>query len=78
MSVFTHTLRVKKRAHSHNQFNRENKNLDLSFSIGLFSSLFLYSVSFIPYLILLIIDYEDKLSRTLHLYGRVFILINSC
>jgi hypothetical protein len=78
LRIFTHTLRVRNRAQSHNQLSKGNKKLDLLFSIGLFSSLIIYSVSFVPYLILLMIDYEDKLSRTLHLYGRVFILINSC
>jgi hypothetical protein len=62
---------------SHDQFNRETK-LDLKFSIGLFSSLIIFSVSFVPCFIFVLFDSEEKLPRAFHLYGRVFILINSC
>ena len=77
LRILTKTIRTRQRAHSHNQFNRETK-LDLTFSIGLFSSLIIFSVTFVPYFILLIVDYEDKLPRAFHLYGLIFIRINSC
>jgi hypothetical protein len=77
LRILTKTIRTRQRAHSHNQFNRETK-LDLTFSIGLFSSLIIFSVSFVPCFILVIFDYEEKLPRAFHLYGRVFILLNSC
>jgi hypothetical protein len=77
LRIFTQTIRVRQRAQNHNQFNRRGK-LDLTFSIGLFSSLIIFSVTFVPYFILLIVDYEDKLPRAFHLYGLIFIRINSC
>jgi len=77
LRIFTHTIRVRQRAQNHNQLNRRSK-IDLTFSIGLFSSLIIFSVTFVPYFILLIVDYEDKLPRAFHLYGLIFIRINSC
>ena len=77
--IFVHTIKTRKNAKNHDQLkNKQTENIDLSFSVGLFASLILFTSTFVPFCILLIVDYEDELPRAFHLFGLLFIRINSC
>ena len=78
LRIFSETIKARQSVRRREQSQARHHRLDLSFSIGLFSSLTLFSLSFVPFCILLIVDYEDKLSRIFHLYGLLFVRINSC
>ncbi len=75
IKIFIHIIKAKLRAKSHS-LNRHN--IDLKFSIGLFSSILFFAFTFVPFAFILIIDYNDNLAASYHLYGYVSIRINSC
>jgi len=76
--IFISTVQAKRRAISHNQLKQKKAKIDYKFSVGLFASLFLFTCTLIPYSIMLIVDYEDKLHKVFHMYGLVLMRINSC
>ncbi len=58
--------------------NRIKHKIDLKFSIGLFSSILLFVITYVPFSIIVMIDHEDILPAAYHLYGFAFMRINSC
>ena len=74
--IFIYTVKAKKRAIIYKKI--QEKKIDLKFSIGLFSSIILFVFTYIPFSIILMIDYKDTLPATYHLYGLVLMRINSC
>jgi len=76
--IFISTVQVRIRAQRHNRLEQKKARNNYTFSIGLFASLFLFTSTFIPYSIMLLVDYEDKFHRVFHAYGLVLMRINSC
>jgi hypothetical protein len=74
--IFIYTFKAKRRAITYKKI-QEHK-IDLKFSIGLFSSILLFVFTYIPFSIILMIDYKDTLPAAYHLYGLVLMRINSC
>ena len=74
--IFIYTIKAKKRAITYKKI--QEKRIDLKFSIGLFSSIILFVFTYIPFSIILMIDYKDTLPAVYHLYGLVLMRINSC
>ncbi len=71
-----HTIKAKRRAITYKKI-QEHK-INLKFSIGLFSSILLFVFTYIPFSIILMIDYKDTLPAAYHLYGLVLMRTNSC
>ncbi len=76
--IFISTVQIRGRAKRHSQLEQKKARNNYTFSIGLFASLFLFTSTFIPYSIMLLVDYEDKFHRVFHAYGLVLMRINSC
>jgi hypothetical protein len=74
--IFMHTIKAKRRAITYKKI-QEHK-INLKFSIGLFSSILLFVFTYIPFSIILMIDYKDTLPAAYHLYGLVLMRTNSC
>jgi hypothetical protein len=76
IKIFIHTIEAKQRAITHQKFQKHK--IDLKFSIGLFLSILLFVFTYVPFAIILMIDYNDTLPAAYHLYGLVLMRINSC
>ena len=74
--IFIYTIKAKKRAITYKKIQKHK--FDLKFSIGLFLSIILFVFTYIPFSIILMIDYKDTLPAVYHLYGLVLMRINSC
>jgi hypothetical protein len=76
IKIFIHTIEAKQRVITHQKFQKHK--IDLKFSIGLFLSILLFVFTYVPFAIILMIDYNDTLPAAYHLYGLVLMRINSC
>jgi len=73
--IFIFIINAKLRAQSQNRIKHKT---DLKISIGLFSSIMLFVITYVPFSIIVMIDHEDILPAAYHLYGFAFMRINSC
>ncbi len=76
MRIFIHIYKAKRNARNHSQIKRNE--FDLKFSIGLFMSIILYVFTFCPFMIILMIDFEDTLPGAYRRHGLILARINSC
>jgi len=75
VKIFICIIDSKQRAQSQNRIKHK---IDLKFSIGLFSSIILFVITYVPFSIIVMIDHNDTLPVAYHLYGFAFMRINSC
>jgi hypothetical protein len=75
VKIFIFIINAKQRAHICNRIKHE---IDLKFSKGLFSSIILFIITYVPFSLIIIIDHNDSLPAAYHLYGFALMRINSC
>ena len=71
VKIFIHSSRSKTRSHSTNQ------NHSLRLAQGLFVSFMLFTVCWLPYGIIVMTDYSDRLPRTAVMFTMTFAHLNS-
>ena len=77
LQIFSKTFQSRLRASSYNYFKKKKLDTSIKISKGLFASFILVVITVLPYGILIMIDFEDKLPRSFHLYTMLFARINS-
>jgi hypothetical protein len=75
--IFKFTYDAKKRALTQDFVTNKKVKLSLSFSKGMFASYFCFMIAFLPYGIILILDFDNSLPRYIHMLGYILIKFNS-
>jgi hypothetical protein len=75
--IFKTAYDAKKRAFIQDFVTNKKVKLSLSFSKGMFASYFCFMIAFLPYDIILILDFDDSLPRYIHMLGYILVKFNS-
>jgi len=75
--VFKTTYEAKKEALNRDFVFNERLRLSLGFSRGMFASFFCFMVAFLPYGLILILDFDNSLPRYIHMLGYIAVKFNS-
>jgi len=75
--IFKTTYDAKKRALTKDFVTNKKVKLSLSFSKGMFASYFFFMIAFLPYGIIVILDFDNSLPRYIHMLGYIVIKFNS-
>ena len=75
--IFKTTYDAKKRALTQDFVTNKKVKLSLSFSKGIFASYFFFMIAFLPYGIILILDFDNGLPRYIHMLGYILVKFNS-
>ena len=77
LKIFKTTYDAKKRALTQDFVTNKKVKLSLSFSKGMFASYFFFMIAFLPYGIILILDFDNSLPRYIHMLGYILVKFNS-
>ncbi len=77
LKIFKTTYDARKRALTQDFVTKKKVKLSLSFSKGMFASYFCFMIAFLPYGIILILDFDNSLPRYIHMLGYIVIKFNS-
>ena len=75
--IFKTTYDARKRALTQDFVTNKKVKLSLSFSRGMFASFFFFMIAFLPYGIILILDFDNSLPRYIHMFGYILVKFNS-
>jgi len=75
--IFKTTYDAKKRALTQDFVTNKKVKLSLSFSKGMFASYFFFMIAFLPYGLLAIIDFDNRLPRYIHMLAYILVKFNS-
>ena len=75
--IFKTTYDAKKRALTQDFVTNKKVKLSLNFSKGMFASFFFFAIAFVPYAIILILDFDNSLPRYIHMLGYIVVKFNS-
>jgi len=75
--IFKTTYDARKRALTQDFVTNKKVKLSLSFSRGMFASFFFFMIAFLPYGIILILDFDNSLPRYIHMSGYILVKFNS-
>ena len=75
--IFLHSYQSKKKINTNGNHSKSNIHQSLRLAQGLFASFMLFTICWLPYGLVIMIDYEDKLPRSAIMFTMAIAHLNS-